>query len=57
MARTERGSFVRRRGLVVDVHEDGIVHLKTEHGQLDLTEDEALNLLALLRNVITGDDS
>lgn len=53
----ERGTFIRRGGVELNVREDGFVHIRAQTGgTLELPEDDALLLLRMLGSVTAGDD-
>ena len=56
--RTIRGKMVKQDGLLLDVHQDGGIHIKVDSGpgseqaRLDLTEEQAVLLNGLLDDMI-----
>ena len=53
----ERGTFIRRGGVELNVRDDGTVHIRAQAGAtLELPEDDALLLLRMLGSVTAGDD-
>lgn len=56
----ERGTFIRRGGVELNVRDDGSVHIRAQQDGgfvvLALSEDDALLLLRMLGSVTAGDD-
>ena len=53
----ERGTFIRRGDVELNVCADGTVHIRAQTGgSLELPEDDALLLLRMLGSVTGGDD-